>query len=283
MKHLSTIIFIAGLLIQMSLQAQDNSRELSLQQVFDIVLKHHPVAKQADIGIEKAEADILIARGLFDPAIQNKAAQKTFDGTRYYQYNRPELTVPTWFGIELAAGLSYLGGDRTNPVDTRGETSFAGISVPLVKDLLMDKRRAALKTAKLLSTASEIERRNILNQLLLDAAKAYWDWMQQYQQYTIITETVKVNESRLAWIRTPYQFADRPAIHTTEALVQLQHFQVQQHQAWLEFQNRGLDLSVFFWTANEQPYQIFLEYRTRSCFEYIVPFPQLIILEVYGG
>lgn len=57
-------------------------------------------------------------------------------------------------------------------------------------------------------------------------------------------------------VKTAFQLGDRPAIDTTEALTQLQYFQLLQGQAWLDFQNAGLDLSVYLWTAETQPYNL---------------------------
>ena len=250
------LIFSIAVNAQERLQQPDSLQTLSAKQLMEIVKQFHPVAKQADIFIEKARADVTIARGMFDPVLANETAEKTFDGTNYYYYNRPELSIPTWFGVEVTAGLENLSGNRTDPEETKGKTSYVGISVPLAKNLLMDKRRAALQTAKIFREASAIEKRNILNNLLLDAVKTYWTWVQQYQVYKTISDAVVVNEKRVQLVKTAFRFGDRPAIDTSEALVQLQSFELQKSQAWLEFQNTTLDLSVFLWNAGTQPYNL---------------------------
>ena len=242
--------------ITVSVKGQDSLKTLSAKQVMEIVKQFHPVAKQADIFIEKAKADVTIAKGLFDPVFKNESAQKTFDGIDYYYYNRPELSIPTWFGVEVSAGLEFLSGNRTDPMDTKGETSYFGISVPLAKNLLMDKRRAALQTAKIFREASNVEKRNLLNNLLMDVMKTYWSWVQQYQVYKIITDAVKVNEKRVELVNMAFRLGDRPAIDTTEALTQLQNFELLKSQAWLDFQNTGLELSVYLWTVNVEPYNL---------------------------
>ena len=251
-----SIIILIVFIISTKALSQDSIKTLSARQVIQIVKQYHPIAKQADIFIEKAKADITIAKGMFDPILKNETAQKTFDGTDYYLYNRPELSIPTWFGIEVSAGLEKLSGSRTSPEETQGETSYFGISIPLAKNLLMDKRRAALQSAKIYRTASEAEKRNMLNNLLLDAMKSYWNWAQQYQVYKILTDAVTVNEKRMQLVRTAFQLGDRPAIDTTEALTQLQNFELLQSQAWLDFQNTGLDLSIYLWSTGTQPYNL---------------------------
>lgn len=252
----STIVIAWLLCMSVMGFSQIQAKTLSQEQVIAIVKRYHPVAKQADILIQKAKADVTIAQGGFDPVLYNNYAQKTFDGTSYYNYNRPELTIPTWFGIEVSAGLEYLTGSRTNPEETQGRTSYIGISIPLAKNLLIDKRRATLQTAKIFQQASSIEKRNMLNDLMLEAIKAYWYWVQYYQVYQILNDAVTVNEKRVGLVKTSFRFGERPAIDTTEALTQLQSFQVMRDAALLNFQNAGLELSFYLWTANGQPAQL---------------------------
>ena len=256
MNSIKYITFFILLLIFSTARAQDSLRTLSAQQVVEIVKQFHPVAIQADIFIEKAKAGVTISKGMFDPYLRNESAQKTIDGTDYYNYNRSELSIPTWFGVEVSAGLEYLSGDRTDPVETIGEISYFGINLPLAKNLMMDKRRAALLTAKIFRNASTVEKRNILNNLLLDAMNTYWTWVQHYQVYIILTDAVTVNKKRVEFVRTAFMLGDRPAIDTTEAIAQLQNFELLQSQAWLDFQNTTLELSIFLWTAATEPYNL---------------------------
>lgn len=255
MKRIILIILLL-FLVAGSVFSQDTANSLSGAQVMEIVKRFHPVALQADILVEKAKTDITIARGHFDPVLQNKSARKTFDGTQYYNYNRPELNIPTWFGIELRVGFEYLSGDRTVPTDTRGESNFIGLSVPVGKNLLMNKRMAALQTARIFREASPVERRNILNNLLRDALNSYWSWTSHYMKYKILSDAVTVNEKRMNLVRNAYLMGDRPAIDTTEALAQLQQFELLKSQAWLDFQNAGLELSLYLWTADARPYYL---------------------------
>ncbi len=240
----------------LSVNAQDTTKTFSQKELFSIVLKYHPVAKQADIDIEKAKANVLTARGGFDPQATTSIAQKTFDGTEYYNHAQPELRIPTWYGIELVAGAEYLNGNRTNREETLGQTSYAGVVIPLAKNLLMDKRRAALQTAKVFRNLSETEKRSTLNNLLSEAMKTYWNWALQYQQYIIISNAMVVNEKRFELIKISFRQGDKPALDTTEALTQLQSFQYQKQAALLQLQNAALELSVFLWQQDAQSYSL---------------------------
>ena len=87
--------------------------------------------------------------------------------------------------------------------------------------------------------------------------KTYWNWVQQYQVYKILTDAVKVNEKRVELVKMTFRLGDRPAIDTTEALTQLQNFELLKSQAWLRFSEYGAwSLSVYMWTVNNQPYNL---------------------------
>jgi outer membrane protein TolC len=232
----------------------DIEKTLSSDEVMQLVRKFHPVAKQAGIQVQQAKAKLLAARGGFDPILSQRLSEKTFDGTAYYEYNNTELAIPTWFGVEVKAGVESLNGNRVNSSETTGSSNYIGISVPLGRDLLMDKRRAILQSARVMRDASYAEQQRLLNDLLLDAQKAYWNWYKSYRVLAVLDEAVAVNEKRLMFVRGAYKQGDRPALDTTEALAQLQQLQVQQQAATLELRNNQLELSVFLWTPEENPY-----------------------------
>lgn len=245
-------LLISGLcfLFKGNAQAIDT---LSPDQFRAIVLQHHPVARQATILMQKAKADRLSARSGFDPVLRYDQSEKTFDGTEYYQYRQPELKIPVWFGIDLTAGTEHLSGNRTDPQETKGQSNYAGISVPLAKNLLMDKRRAALKTAGIFLQSSAVERRSMLNDLLYEAMNAYWEWVMAYQDQRVLQDVVKVNQQRMDWIVRTYRSGERPAIDTTEALSQLQSFRLAESQARLAFVNAGVLLSAYLWNERTEP------------------------------
>jgi len=236
--------------------ANDTTYYLSESEFIQIVRSHHPIAKQANLLMERALAEVTASRSGFDPAFYLSSDRKTFDGENYYQYINPELKIPTWFGIEVKAGLENNLGDYKNTELTTGKSSYLGISVPLGKNLLMDKRRAVMQQAKVFREQSKAERLLLVNDLLLDAYTSYWDWVKNYEIYKVLEETTSVNRNRLNLVRIGFQQGDRPAIDTTEALAQLQAFQMASNEAWLNFRNSGLQLSNYLWLPNDSPYYL---------------------------
>lgn len=255
MKTLFYILF-SILLCVFETHAQDSLRTLNAEEVLNLVRKYHPVARQTNIEIEKTQAEILMARAAFDPILSHYVAQKTFGGTQYYNTSSPEIRIPTWYGIEVSAGLENLNGGRIDPSETLGQTSFVGISIPLAKNLVIDKRRAFLQQAKIYRTMAAVEQRAALNDLLLGAMEAYWQWVQAYQTYKVLSNNVLVNEQRVVLVKKSYFNGERPAIDTLEATAQLQSFQYLQNQEWLNFQNAGLQLSAYLWKSNQEPYYL---------------------------
>jgi outer membrane protein TolC len=92
--------------------------------------------------------------------------------------------------------------------------------------------------------------------LLYDAYATYWDWVKKYEIYSVLSDVVKVNEQRFQLSKNAYFQGDRPAIDTIEALVLLQSFQVVKNEAWVNFQNAGLELSSFLWTEQKEPHTL---------------------------
>jgi outer membrane protein TolC len=248
---ITTILFCAQ-----KINANDSTKLLSLDNFLQIVKKYHPVAKQAAIQVSKANAALISARGNFDPLLGSGGGNKTFDGINYYQTNATQLTIPTWYGIEVQTGIEYLGGARTDPQETTGKTSFAGISIPLAKNLLMDKRRAALQQAKIMVNASEQERRSMLNDLLMEATDTYWQWVRANFIYNTYNNVIELNKKRVNLVTGAYRNGDRPAIDTTEAIAQLQSFEYLQNEALLAVQNTNVQLNTFLWKDNNEAYEL---------------------------
>lgn len=243
-------------IVSSNLNAGDTLKTINALQVLEIVRNYHPIAKQASISVMKSKADVLISRGAFDPILSHYTSSKTFDGTNYYNYSVPELTIPTWYGIEIKGGFENLSGTRTDPMETLGQTNFVGINVPLAKNLVLDKRRAFLKQAKIFNSMAYAEQKAIINNLLMESMEAYWSWVKAYQTYKVVNNNVLINEQRLELVKKSFINGERPSIDTIEAKTQLQSFIYQRNVQWLEFQNSGLQLSVYLWNKDGDPYQM---------------------------
>ena len=229
---------------------------LSLENTLDIVRKYHPVAKQSVLLVDMAEANLQSSRGAFDPSFYTRNEKKTFDGKNYFNYSNPELKIPTWFGINVKAGLENNQGGSINPELTPNKSTYVGVSFPVLKGLLLDQRRAALQQSKLMVQMNKQEQLLVLNDLLFDAAEVYWKWVAAYQIHEVLSSAVIFNQKRFEFVKLAFVSGDRAAIDTTEALSQLQTIQTIQSQAWLELQKQRLLLSNFMWNENAEAYEL---------------------------
>ena len=233
--------------------ANDSLSILTVNGLLGIVREYHPVVKQADLLVKRAGAQVQQARGAFDPAVGSGLDRKTFNGDLYYSYFNSQLTIPTWYGVDIKAGLEEIVGDRVTTQATLGQTSFAGLNFS-ANELIFDRRRAVLQQARSFRSLSEAERDLAINNIIADALYAYWEWQKNYQYYLILKDIIQVNEERLRFVRIEFEQGNRPAIDTTEVLAQLQTFRQQQSQAYVSFQNAGLSLSNFLWLDKVKPF-----------------------------
>jgi outer membrane protein TolC len=251
-KNKLGLLSLFVLIINLTAKAQNENLVLSKDNVLSIIRTYHPVLKQADLNVKRAGAELLQSRGAFDPKFSADLENKTFNGKEYFNYFNPELSIPTWYGINIKGGTEQLSGSNTDPVMTFGESSYLGVQMNS-NQLIFDKRRAALRQAQSLKKLSEAEQQLTINELLFEALAAYWNWVKEYQVYQLIGESVKLNEARLRFVKLEYEQGNRPAIDTTEALAQLQNFYLLYNNAELSYKKSGFELSNYLWLENETP------------------------------
>ncbi|MDU0809219.1 TolC family protein [Aquirufa regiilacus] len=228
-------------------------KSLSSTEYWQIVQNFHPIVKQTLIDIKQSNASLTIARSAFDPVLQHYSTQKTLDGKNYLDYHAPSLSIPTWYGIEFNAGIENIQGSRLDPSQTVGQTSYLGVQIPLAKNLLMDKRRAALQQAKIMQKMAIQDQRTELNNLLLDAMESYITWVRSHQVLQLVQANYLNATKRLDFVRKSVEFGDRPAVDTLEALTQKQTFENMLTAKAVEFTNARLGLSAFLWNADNSP------------------------------
>lgn len=244
-------LFLIGCIWAFNVDAQVLSPEKFIEQVRSF----HPIAKQANIKVEKANAALLSARGGFDPTIELDASRKTFDGKNYYFNTNPEFKLPTRIGgLDIKAGLEDNGGLFLNNQITRGQSSYLGLEMPLLKGLLIDQRRANLQQASLFTQQSEQDKLKMQNDLLFDAYNAYWQWAGSYKLFSVYKQFVQISLDRFRLVKLAYQNGDRALIDTIEALTQVQQFQLLQADAKAKLVNAQLELANFLWNENDAAY-----------------------------
>ena len=225
---------------------------------FKFVKEHHPIALQAEIKVEMGLAQIQEARGGFDPKIEADVAQKYFKGKEYYDYGEGVLKIPTWFGVELEGGYERNQGEFLNPESSVPSAGlwFAGISVSLGEGLFIDERRAALRTAQAMMDQNEAEKDLLLNNLLLEAGFAYWNWFNAYYALQVNRDALELANVRFIAVKQSAAFGDKPTIDTLESGIQVQNRRLNLNEAELDYTNTRAYLNTFLWQNGLIPLEI---------------------------
>lgn len=247
------IIYI--LLIGLFTKTQAQNKIYTLQEFILQIKQYHPLAKQANLQVEKAKADLLKSKGAFDPTISVDASRKTLDEKNYYFYTNPELKVPLPIG-DIKTGIESNGGPNMSDELTPGRSSYFGIEVPLAKGLILDKRRATLQQAKIFRNQSEQEKQAIINNLLYEAYLAYGNWAINYELYALFNNYLKVSNDRLRLIKIAAKNGDRSPMDTLEAFTQLQNFEMLQNNALMNLNNATIEMNNFLWQQNDSAYKL---------------------------
>jgi outer membrane protein TolC len=223
-----------------------------------LVLEHHPMARQAALRNEMGDAAVRSARGGFDPVASASYDAKDFDEKNYYSLVQAGLKLPTWYGIDLLAGVEQGDGEFLNPQFTTPDDGLlkAGLKASLGQGLFIDERRAALRKAQAYQRATEGERRMLLNALLLQALSDHTDWVAAHAALRVSDDAVALAQIRLDAVRGSWRGGDRPAIDTLEAFLQFQDRQMRRQQAQLNVRNSALRLSNHLWDPSQRPLEL---------------------------
>jgi len=223
-KQISLFLLVIYFIMQGPIigSAQD-SLILLMDDYLAMVRNHHPMAMQALLLSDVADAYELKAKAGFDPTLALDYQAKEFDDKSYYRRLLSQVKVPTWIGADLKVEYERNRGDFLNESEDLPENGLllAGISIPLGQGLVFDERRRSLKEAQLYRQSNDIKRRELYNKLIYSASKSYVKWQVLHEKLTIQERIIQIAEERLLITRTGYEVGDRPALDTLEALVNL--------------------------------------------------------------
>jgi outer membrane protein TolC len=248
-------LFIISLFAVGKAQTPTTDSVLTLRNFLQLIADNHPSVKQANLLNRAAEAELLAAKGGFDPKVYGDFEQKFFNKKTYFNVGEAGLKVPTWYGVEVKTAYSYVGGNFVNPsevIPSAGQ-GLVGVSVPLLQGFWMDERRANLFKARQTQLLNANERAVLLNDLAFSATQAYWKWVFYVENRRIFREALRLAEARFAATKIAYQQGDRMAMDTLESFIQVQDRQGQLNEAQLEVQEAQLKLANFFWGNQNKP------------------------------
>lgn len=269
MKH----IFLAFLLFGFTLNAQEiTSKELTYNEFLGFVKKYHPLVKNANLEISKAQANLMMARGGFDPKIEVDFSKKQFKDKEYYSILNSSFKIPTWYGIEIKAGFDNNEGVYLNPQNTvpnQGLTSL-GINIPLGQGLFINQRMADLRKAKMQIQLSQAEKKLQAIAVLYDASIAYFNWKKSFNEVVLYEEYKNNAVIRFKGIQTSIKEGDKRAIDSVEAGITVKDRSLSLIGSQLKLAKAKLELSNFLWLENNIPLELADDIIPEAQLEYTI-------------
>ncbi|WKL45690.1 TolC family protein [Flavobacterium sp. ZE23DGlu08] len=248
------------------------SKEFTYTEFLGYVKKYHPLVKNANLEINKAQANLMMARGGFDPKIEVDFSEKQFKDKEYYSILNSSFKIPTWYGIEIKAGFDNSDGVYLNPQNTlpnQGLTSL-GVTVPLGQGLFINQRMADVRKAKMQMQLSQAERKLQAIAVLYDASQAYFNWKKNFNEVQLYEEYNKNAQIRFKGIQSLIQQGDKPAIDSVEAGIIVKNRILNLEDSKLKLAKAKLELSNFLWLENNIPLEISDELIPETQLEFTI-------------
>jgi len=249
------ILFLA--LTQFGFCQQGEVDVLLLSEYLGYVKKYHPIVKQANLIINESEAKLLKARGSFDPKLEVDYDRKKFKSIEYFDKLNTTFKIPTWYGVELKGNYEQNSGVFLNKEATLPSNGLynIGISLSIARGLLINKRMATLKQAKLFKKQAEAENQLLVNDILYKATMSYFQWLKAYQEKKVYEEYLDNAKLRLQGVKRSYKLGEKPSIDITEANIAFNNRNLNLEKAKLNYVKTSLELSNFLW-INDIPVEV---------------------------
>jgi len=235
-----------------------DSVTLKFNEYLGYVKKFHPIAKQGELVMATGQANLMKARGGFDPKVEVDYERKEFKGSEYWDRLNATFKVPTWYGIMLKGNLEQNEGSFLNTSETVPEDGLysAGVQFSLGQGSWINERMATLKRAKFFREQSKADRDLVINQVLFDASLAYFNWLQAYKDSKVFIDFLKNAQVRFVGIKKSAAAGDKASIDTVEAKIAIQNRALELEQAKVKLQNTSLALSNFLWLGENIPTEL---------------------------
>lgn len=235
------------------------AQPISPGDVLSSVDQHHPTIAAAMAREEAAQAEVMAARGGFDPQFRAYGALRRGG---YYDLTRIDVEVrqptPLW-GAEVWAGYRRADGQQGRYPTYYSDQTLdggefrAGVSVPLWRNGPLDARRAARQRARFGADAAEQLRRATELELRSSGLSAYWKWVAAGREFTVATRLLELAQTRLDQVRARVEAGAIPEVEALEAQRSVLSRQAKQVAARRYVEAAALQLSLFLRDRQGRP------------------------------
>jgi hypothetical protein len=230
---------------------------LTLEELLKTVNSSYPQIVTARLQVVRARGDFISALGQFDPNIRVKTRHLPVGGY-ISKYANNEFDIPTLInGLKLFAGYRIGVGEfpiyyQNYLTNSKGEYR-AGLSLPIMKDRVIDAVRTNLMTRTETIAINKHEVTSTKLQVYQEAIRSYWEWIQAGLQLKILIRMLDLAEYRQVALEKQAALGDLPLI----ALTENQQI-IMQRKQWVNRGQMALDqaavgLSLYYRTKRGSP------------------------------
>ncbi|WP_236975063.1 TolC family protein [Membranihabitans maritimus] len=230
---------------------------LSYNEYINAIKRFHPVARQADLKVQLGDAEMLKAKGNFDPNINSSWREKNFSESLYYRQYSTKLRIPTVLGLDLVAGYENTEGKYLNPELNTDDNGLwhIGIELDILQGLIVNERKTTLTQAKVFQQLTKNEKQVILNELLFNATYAYLQWQLFHHFDQVLNENLQLANTYFENTKQSFFGGDKTAMDTLEAHILSQNAQIELQKNDMELVQSRMNIENFLWYDN-QPMQL---------------------------
>ena len=231
---------------------------LTFEEYLGYVKKYHPFVKQANLLLDEGQAKLMKARGAFDPKLEVDYDRKKFKSIEYYDKLNATFKIPTWFGIEFKGNFEENSGAFLNPEGNLPDEGLynVGVSIPVARGLLTNRRMASLRQARLFRQQVQAERQLAVNDILHEASVIYFRWLKAFNDFEVFETFVRNAQIRFDGVQKNFEAGENPAIDTLEAGIILNNRKLSRERARINYVKASLELSNYLWLENNIPVEI---------------------------
>lgn len=235
-----------------------HAQTFSMRDFLQTIEVYHPIAKKAALLNDAADAELLLAKGVFDPYIESEIAQKEYADKLYYRQWNSSLYIPVWGGIDAYIGHLKNSGDFLDPSETLPDEGLikAGIKMDVLSGFWNNRRQIDIAQAKLMQDANANEFIIEMNELFHEAVQDYIHWSRSYAVMELQRSFIEKAQARYSNTVILFQQGDIPAIDTLEAFMQLQDRTAAFNESLVFYIYALNQVNAYLWDNNLNPLRL---------------------------
>ncbi|MEZ4891531.1 MAG: TolC family protein [Saprospiraceae bacterium] len=223
--------------------------ELAYSEFIQNIVQFHPVARQAALKVKFGAAELLKAKGSFDPALTSDWSEKNFNEKLYYRQFGARVKIPTPIGLDVVGGYNYANGDYLNPENNTSSDGLwhIGLELDVLQGLLVNERKTALQQARVYQEMARNEQQVLLNELMFNASASYLQWQLYFNYDRVLQDNLTLAQNYFDNARQLFFGGEKTAMDTLEAFILFQDAILELRKNEMELVKSRMSLENYLW------------------------------------